>query len=286
MEYLNPNPSPALPQTMWLVYRAAMDRPNIPTAELFDLVVPTAIRAKTPSAGAHFRIAVTALRRLGVVTTDGEVLEAPKLPDARAFLRLLRHRIVQPPAAFGADFDGADDIRRGLIWLMRQSPSKALDYEADVAPKTSVFVNGTRWNTFRTWCDALGIGQTSLTVTAPNKGGNRIVPNPSRAVVDAIANPSGVGLPKGEQLPIGQLVEFLRRELPVLPGHPSASFDGLADDEGNGLRVLGLALTTAEELNILTLKYQSDPSSVMALPDAQHGKTRYVSAATIGKVSR
>ncbi|GAB3446575.1 hypothetical protein GCM10027517_29000 [Phycicoccus ginsengisoli] len=283
MEYLNPNPSPALPQAMWLVYRAAMERPGTRTEDLFDLVVPTAIRAKTPGAGAHFKSALSALRKLGVLSQHEGVLEATKVPDSRAFLRLLRHRIVQPAASFSADFEGADDIRRGLIWLMRQSPAKPLDYEADVAPKTSVFVNGTRWNTFRTWCDALGFGQAALSVMAKNNANNCIVPNPTRAVVDAIAHPFGEGLPRGEQVPIGRLVDFLRRELPVLPGHPSAMLEGLNEDEDNALRAIGLALTAAEELDVLTLKYQSDPSGVMALPDAQHGETRYVSAVTIGK---
>ncbi|WP_237745005.1 hypothetical protein [Kribbella catacumbae] len=209
------------------------------------------------------------------------LLEAVEVSGARAFLRVLRHRIVQPPESFSADFEGADDIRRGLIWLMRQSPSRALDYEDDVAPKTSVFVNSTRWNTFRTWCDALGFGQTALSVMAQSKAGNHIVPNPSRAVVDAIANPFGDALPRGVQLPIGRLVQFLRQELPVLPGHPSATYEGLIEDEDNALRVIGLALTVAEEMKVLTLKFQSDPSGVMALPDSQHGETRYVSTVTI-----
>lgn len=281
MEYLNPSPAPALPQAMWLVYRAAMEYPGTRTEDLFDLVVPTAIRAGTPSAGAHFRAAVSALRKLGVLDENAGVLEAVKVSGSRVFLRVLRHRIVQPPESFGADFEGADDIRRGLIWLMRQSPSMALDYEDDVAPRTSVFVNGTRWNTFRTWCDALGFGQTALSVMTENKAGNRIVPNPSRAVVDAIANPFGAALPRGVQLPIGQLVHFLRQELPVLPGHTSATYEGLKEDENNALRVVGLALAAAEEMKVLTLKFQSDPSGVMALPDSQHGETRYVSAVTI-----
>jgi hypothetical protein len=83
------------------------------------------------------------------------------------------------------------------------------------------------------------------------------------------------------------LVQFLRQELPVLPGHPSATYEGLNEDEeeDNALRVIGLALTAAEELKVLTLKYQSDPSGVMALPDAQHGETRYVSAVTIKELN-
>lgn len=280
MEYLNPNPAPALPQTMWLVYRAAMERPGSTSDQLFDVVVPTAIRDKTPSSGAHFRSALSALQKLGILEDDHGVLMAMKVAGAAEFLRLLRHRIVQPPNTFDADFEGAEDVRRGLVWLMRQSPSKALDYETDVAPRTSVFVNGTRWNTFRTWCDVLGFGQQALSVMEGTTGGNRIVPNPTRAVVDAIANPFGDPLPRAVQLPIGRLVEFLQHEVPVLPGHPSAIYEGMEDDD-NALRAIGLALTTAEEMKVLTLQYQSDPSGVMALPGAQNGETRYVSSVTI-----
>jgi hypothetical protein len=116
---------------------------------------------------------------------------------------------------------------------------------------------------------------------AENRAGHRIVPNPSRAVIDAVASPFGEALPRGEQLPIGRLVEFLRQELPVLPGHPSAVTEESNVDDDNALRVIGLALTAAEERKVLTLRYQSDPSGVMALPDAQLGETRYVSSVTI-----
>ncbi|MBA3430094.1 MAG: hypothetical protein H0U16_01250 [Actinobacteria bacterium] len=283
MEYLNPSPVAALPHTMWLVYRAVMERPRVSADTLLDLLVPEVIRAKTPADGGHVKVALARLRRLELISAHNDELEAAPVADVEAFLRQLRHRIVQPAGTFGPTFDGADDIRKGLIWLMRESPANALDYEADVATRTSVFVNGTRWNTFRIWCDALGFGQAALSVMAKNNAGNRIVPNPTRAVTDAIAHPFGEALPRGEQLPINRLVEFLRQELPVLPGHPSATFEGLNEDEGNALRVIGLALTTAEELDVLTLEYQSDPSGVMALPDAQHGETRYVSTVTIRK---
>lgn len=288
MEYLNPSPAAALPQAMWLVYSAAMERPGSDSESLLDLVVPTAMRPHTPSDGSHVKRALSALLKLGLIAGQDGVLAAEKVAGPQEFLRQLRHRIVQPPEKFGPDFDGADDIRRGLIWLMRQSPAQALDYAEDVEQKENadaekkVFVNPGRWNTFRMWCDVLGFGQTALDVMAKEKAGSRIVPNPSRAVVDAISHPFGEALPRGEQLPIGRLVNFLREELPVLPGHPSAIFGGVADDD-NSLRVVGHALTAAEEMNVLTLAYQSDPSGVMALPDAQQGGTRYVSAVTIRK---
>lgn len=291
MEYLNPSPAAALPQAMWLVYSTAMERPGSASETLFDLVVPAAMRPKTPGDGSHVKRALSALLKLDLITEVDGTLSAEKVPGPQEFLRQLRHRIVQPPEKFGPEFDGADDIRRGLVWLMRQSPAQALDYVEDVEQKENaeaekVFVNPSRWNTFRIWCDVLGFGQTALDAMAKDKdkdkAGSRIVPNPSRAVVDAISNPFGETLPRGEQLPIGRLVDFLREELPVLPGHPSAIFGGVGDDD-NPLRVVGHALTAAEEMDVLTLTYQSDPSGVMALPDARDGGTRYVSAVTIRK---
>ena len=283
MEYLNPSPAACLPQTMWLVYRPIMGRPGISTTDLFDLVVPVDLRGSVPVDAHHFKSALRALRNLRLVRADGTALHAAKLTGPEAFLRQLRHRIVQPPNTFEEGFEGAEDIRNGLIWLMRESPAKALEYDGDVATRTKTFVNFTRWNTFRTWCDALGFGHTALDIQAVGKAGARIVPNPTRAVVDAIKAPFGDPLPRDQQIPIGQLLDFLRAELPVLPGHSTATFDGLEEQDDNALRVVGLALTAAEELDVLKMAYQSDPSGVMALPDAQHGQPRYVSAVTIAK---
>lgn len=286
MEYLNPSPAAALPQAMWLTYSAVMERPASNSETLLDLLVPTALRPLTPGEGSHVKRALSALLKLGLISENSGSFTAEKVAGPQEFLRQVRHRIVQPPEKFGPGYEGADDIRRGLVWLMRQSPARALDFKEDVEEKNAdlekVFVNQSRWNTFRMWCDVLGFGQTALDAMAKDKAGSRIVPNPSRAVVDAIAHPFGEALPRGEQLPIGRLVEFLREELPVLPGHPSAVFDGVSDDD-SALRVVGHALSTAEEMNVLTLSYQSDPSGVMALPNAQDGGTRYVSAVTIRK---
>ena len=69
----------------------------------------------------------------------------------------------------------------------------------------------------------------------------------------------------------------------MLPGHPSATYDGLTGEADEALRALGLALTSAEERQILDMSYQSDPSGVMALPDAHDGRPRYVSAVSIRK---
>jgi hypothetical protein len=279
---------------MWLIYRAVMDRPDLSQDEILALVIPDAMRARTPGDGAHVRRALAGLVEFKLIERSADSLHsAAKVAGPHAFLRLLRNRLVTPPAELGAGFQGAPDLRIGLIWLLRQSPTEPLDYEVNVAPvmPTKLFTNGAHWNTFRFWCEALGFGRPALTAMITGSGqkatGAKVVPDPTVAVIDAIRYPFGDSLPKGEQIPIGSLVEFLRHELPILPGHPSATYPGLADDPDAGLRAFGLALASAEERQVLTMKYQSDPSGVMALPDArERGKPRYVSAVTIRKEAR
>ncbi|UQX87637.1 hypothetical protein M6D93_15200 [Jatrophihabitans telluris] len=294
MDILNPNPAAGFPQALWLTYWAIMDYPDLNRDEILALVVPEAMRAHTPGDGAHVKRALAGLVEFRLVERSGEGLHScAKVDSPHAFLRLLRNRLVRPPDELGDGFEGAPDVRAGLIWLLRQSPTEPLDYSVNVAPvmPTKLFTNGAHWNTFRSWCEALGFGRPALTSMVTGSGqkvtGAKVVPDPTVAVIDAIRYPFGEPLAKGAQIPIGSLLEFLRNELPVLPGHPSATYPGLGDDSDGGVRALGLALASAEERHLLTMTYQSDPSGVMALPDAQeHGKPRYVSAVTITKDTR
>lgn len=294
MDILNPTPAACFPQAMWLTYRAVMDSPDLGQDEVLALVVPDAMRSRTPGDGAHVKRALAGLVEFKLVERSADGLHsAEKVAGPHAFLRLLRNRLVTPPDELGAGFEGAPDVRAGLIWLLRQSPTEPLDFEVNVAPvmPKGLFTNSIRWNTFRPWCEALGFGRAALsamrTGSAQKGTGAKVVPDPTVAVIDAIQHPFGDPLPEGEQIPIGSFVEFLRNELPVLPGHPSATYPGIAADPDAGLRAFGLALASAEERQVLTMKYQSDPSGVMALPDAQeHGKPRYVSAVTIKKAAR
>ncbi|ADB29932.1 hypothetical protein Kfla_0819 [Kribbella flavida DSM 17836] len=285
MEYLNPSPASFLPQVMWLTYRTVMERPGLGADDILELLAPAAMRQRTPRGdGVHVQRALDALRHLSLVRSEDGRFTADRVTNAAAFLRVLRHRVVSPPDTFGPEFDAPDDLRRGLIWLLRQSPTKPLDFDLDVRPVTTAFTNDTRWNTFRPWCEVLGFGQVVLGVLAgpgQKQGGGKLIPNPTGAVIDAIREPFGDPLPRDEQIPITQLVAFLRAEIPVLPGHPSATYDGLTGEADEALRALGLALTSAEERQILDMTYQSDPSSVMALHDAHDGRPRYVSTVTI-----
>jgi hypothetical protein len=173
--------------------------------------------------------------------------------------------------------------------LLRRSPIVPLDWETNVQTTMppGLFTNDTRWNGFRWWCDALGFGQSALSAfskKADQKSTRaKVVPNPAVAVIDAIQNPFGEALPVGEPIPITQFLSHLRSELPVLPGHATATYEGLAEERDEGLRALGLALASAEARRVLTMGYQSDPTGVMALPDAQDfQRPRYVSTVKIG----
>lgn len=266
---------------MWLTYQVIMHSPGLNQDEVLSLVVPESLHPQTQ----HGRRALSGLREFRLVQQDeaGSYFAA-EVPDATHFLRLLRNRLVVPQSAVSVDFVGAPDLRSGLVWLMRQSPLLPLDYRTvQTEMPDGPFVNDTRWNAFRLWSQALGFSRPAL--AALSKGSDqraKVVPDPTEAVIDAIRAPFQDPLPRNEQLPIGRLLDFLRAELPVLPGHPSATYEGLTDNDDKGARVLGLALSSAEQRGVLAMAYQSDPSGVVALPDAQDfGRSRYISTVTI-----
>ena len=80
MEYLNPSPVAALPQTMWLVHSAVMERPGVTSDTLFDLLVPEAMRANTSADGGHFKVALSRLLKLDLISEHEGGLRA----DAQA----------------------------------------------------------------------------------------------------------------------------------------------------------------------------------------------------------
>ncbi|HEY3546911.1 MAG TPA: hypothetical protein VGK17_12610, partial [Propionicimonas sp.] len=261
MDVLNPSPAVALPQTMWLTYKVIMKMPGLDQDKVLSLVVPDAMRAGTSGNGAHATQALDALREFRLVISDQfgglsveAVLDAPE-----AFLRVLRRRLVVPPSSIAPDFVGAPDLRSGLVWLLRQSPAVPLHWGnvQTMIPK-GPFVNDTRWNTFRLWSQSLGFSRPSLASLAKAADQKAtIVPDPTDAVLDALLHPDGTRLPAGESLPIGRLLDFLREELPVLPGSPSAIYEGM-DSDDRALHVLGLALSSAEQRDVLGMSYQSD----------------------------
>lgn len=263
-----------------------MARPELSSTELLEDVCPASLEA--PMQGGHVKRSLAALREFGLITSDDNgLLRAEQVPDAQSFVRLLRRRLVVSPGEVSQGFAGAPDLRHGLIWLMRQSPFSPLAWEANVQSEpTSPFVNDTRWTGFRAWAGVLGFSQIAISELNPDKtvkGKGRIVPNPTAAVLDAIRRPFGPPLPVAQPIPITQFLAHIRSELPVLPGHPSAEYEGLPGKEDDMGPALAYALASAEQRGLLKMDYESDPTGATALPDsAVPKKPRYVSTVTIG----
>jgi hypothetical protein len=271
---------------MWLLQKTLIARPDLSSPELIDSVCPPSIEA--PGQGGHVKRSLSALREFGLVSCDEDgLLRAEEVADVSAFIRLLRRRLVVSPSEVAQDFAGAPDLRKGLIWLMRQSPRVPLSWEANAQTELAApFVNDTRWIGFRPWAGALGFSQTAISELYPDKSGRgkvRIVPNPTAAVLDAIRRPFGPPLPISQPIPITQLLAHIRSEIPVLPGHPSAEYEGLSAREDDMGTALAFALVSAESRGLLKMEYESDPTGATALPDSGiTNKPRYVSTVTIG----
>lgn len=289
MKVLDPGQGVVLPQTMWLCYSTIAKSSGLSAEELLTVVLPTELRAYAPSDGAHARQALSALVEFDLVSSDEGLLSADPL-DSAGFLRKLRYQLVRPPTEVSPSFEGASDLRSGLVWLMTQNPFVPLHWKSNVqvAMPPGLFTNDTRWNTFPTWATTLGFARPALRSLLPSDAVTRthVVADPTEAVIGAIFHPFHEPLKVGVQIPIATFMNFLRRELPILPGHPSATYDGMANDPQGQLAAVGLALNSAEARGVLTMRYESDPTGVLALPDGAHNKgTRYVSTVQIEATS-
>lgn len=285
MKVLDPAQGVVLPQAMWLCYSTIAKMSGLTYEDVSSLVLPRELHVHAPSQGAHVKQALAALVELKLVTLEDDLLSADTL-DAAAFLRRLRCQVVRPPWDISDSYDGAPDLRSGLIWLMAQSPFEPLHWDSNVQVDMppGLFTNNTRWNSFRPWATALGFARPALRELLPPEQVARahLVADPTEAVIDVILHPTTDPLPVNTQIPIATFMSFLRRELPVLPGHASATYEGLNRNPQDQLAAVGLALNSAELRGVLTMAYQSDPTGVIALPDSGRAiGPRYVSTIQI-----
>lgn len=285
MKVLDPGQGVVLPQAMWLCYSTIAKASGLAAEEVFSLVLPQELRSYAPSDGAHAKQALSALIEFELVSSDDGLLTAEPL-DPSGFIRRLRRQLVRPSEEVSASFEGAPDLRAALIWLMTQDPLVPLHYASNVqvAMPPNLFTNDTRWNLFRFWSAALGFARPALDSLARREDRAKalIAVDPTEAVLDVILHPESDPLPIGVQIPVAAFMAFLRRELPVLPGHPSATYEGLNSDPQDQLAAVGLALNSAEARGVVTMGYQSDPTGVLALPDSgRKAGARYVSTIQI-----
>lgn len=261
MELLNISPAPILPGTMWLVFRALSETRELTRDELIDAACPPTMLAGTPGEGAHVKRAIDALRTFGMVEiTESDVLGAVDTLDLAAFTRKLRRRLL--PASDGPELL-AEDLVRGLEWLVRQSPNEAYQY-----PSSGVFVNDTRYNTFNYWAPFLGFARDW-----PLTEGERSV-DTTAAVEDAIFHPGGTELRQGN-IEIGALLQHIESEIPMLR---SADLDGVM----TVLPSTAFALRSLAVRGRLRLERAADAKIVVRFPAGAGAKNEdFFSHATV-----
>lgn len=261
MELLNISPQPILPTTMWLVFRVLGATRELTRDELIDAVCPPAMIAGTPGDGAHVKRAIDALRTFGLVeNAEGDLLRAAERLDLAAFRRKLRGRLL---SANDRSELLAEDLVRGLEWLVRQSPNVAYEY-----PSSGVFVNDTRFNTFNYWAPFLGFARDW-----PLAEGERSV-DPTAAVEDAIFHPGGAG-PRDGSMEIAVLLQHIEAEIPILR---STNLDGVT----TVLPSTAFALRSLVVQGKLRLERAADARNVVRLPAGAGAKNEdFFSHATV-----
>jgi hypothetical protein len=219
---------------MWAVARAIATKKGIAESELLMKVSPPTLRkvsnddaaadASDPVT-AHCRVAVRTLKDLGMITEgDARVLWTGTPPTRYAeFCQQLRN------AVFGAEnlssvrdirnSKGSRDLLRGLVWFLSKDPTSSpwswpevfQDPTAGTDDNSRVFVNENRWNGFRYWAPALGLGEVESVF---RESSGALTPNATRAIRDTVFDLYS----KDYEVPVTRFLSDLRDRLPVLPG--------------------------------------------------------------------
>jgi hypothetical protein len=270
MELLNPSPSPILPRTMWVLYRALMSTPGLDRSELIEAVCPPTMIGETPGDGAHARRALDTLVRYSLISVEGqegsETLSVHDGTTAQAFVRNVRQAMLN---ASGGDEPPPDDLRRGAAWLLSQAPNKALDQRLADQEVPGLFTNDTRWNTFTYWATFLGLGREW-----PLEGGG-LSADPTQAVADAIYFPSETPLEVGTPMELQSLVQHVEAELPIISVDRDSSENELS-------HALAYAFRSLRSRGKLTFERRSDAPSVVRFPSISGAAEELYSHVTIG----
>jgi hypothetical protein len=291
---LNPSPVLALPTPMWITFRAIAELGPLTEAELFALTSPPSIRPVTagddPPPTSAAREAYRALRDHGMVQTDERervVLTAATVKPASyaAFCAALRSRLLSWPVAEPPlDESGANDLLRGLSWLLTTDPMReswnerrAAQVRVPAGP-TLVFVNPTRWNGFRFWAEALGFAEEP---TVGVSEGASLLANPTRALRDFVTSKYA----PGDDLPLSRLLDDFRVAVPVMPGGAVSRSLGYARDPREVDLATTYALESGRTRGWLTLDPRADAADTVLLPRLDKpGSVRAVSDVVIGEV--
>ena len=294
MALLNPSPVLALPTTMWITFRTIAELGPLAEPGMFALTSPPAIRASNgddaPPPTQAAREAYRALRDHGMVETDerGRVAVAPaaaRPTSYAAFCASLRNLLLSRPVTESPlDESGANDLLRGLTWLLTTDPigewwnERRAAQERVPARSTPVFVNPTRWNGFRFWAEALGFAEEPVVGAVE---GASLVANPTRALRDFIT----MTYTPGDDLPVSRLLGEFRAAVPVVPGGAVSRSLGYARDPQEVDRATTYAMESGHARGWLRLERRADAADTVLLAGLDKpGSVRAVSDVIIGEV--
>lgn len=276
MEILNISPVPILPRTMWVVLRALMATPDLTRGELVEVVCPPTMLDETPQQGAHVLRAIDALIRFGLVMSSGDgepTLSAPKGAGKDTFVRELRRVLLGDPDPDVSE-PQPDDLRRGIGWLLTQSPNKPLDQAVADHEVPGLFTNNTRWNTFRYWAAFLGFGREW-----PLASGG-LSADPTAVVHDVLKHPSKSEIECGTAMEVRRVLRHLHAELPILAPTLTAETRTIS-------LALAYALRSLHNAGNLKLESRADSPDFVILPaGAGAPEDSLVSHVTIAKGTR
>lgn len=226
------NEPASFPANMWAVvrYLADVGRP-VPEATARALLCPEPLR--TPGAARAdptFDHAIASLAGLDLVRAAddhlslGPALSGVTSDDLEGFLRTLRGAVLDPDRNTGLGTSdsqvGPRDLVRALAWFLALDPlAPAMGMEEISQRQRGAFadevgralVNDVRWNRFTYWAPALGLAAAEL---VPSANRTKLVPDCTEAVRQRLLSRYADRRPHD----LGEVVEALREDLPVLPG--------------------------------------------------------------------
>jgi len=224
------------------------------------------------------RRALAILTELGMAEVGAEGVRIASTPgklDYHDFIATLRECVTAPETVLqregNDDRPGAADLVRALVWLLTQSPTDLLWWNGNVEARVSrdLFSNDTRWNGFQTWALTLGFAEEGT----DSKSQSGIVPNPTRAILDAIERPRRVQWTQHEEIPASQFVGLLQQEIPVMPGGVLADRSMLSNSvEGIGA-AMSFGLLAAETRKLIRMESKSDAASIVQLTSSEGARS-------------
>jgi hypothetical protein len=256
--------------------RLLADRGPMPIELAGKLLSPPALK---PDDDATFREAVRRLTDLGIVRENADVLTLTgRFTDLDEFSAAMRHALFAPERngeLLTNQTLGSKDVTIFAAFFLNHDPLDepvtddviyrdiAGGRTEDRAGRSNAATNDTRWNDFRYWAPALGLGTSPL---FSGSARSALIPDCTVAVRQAMRAIGAAN--RAVTLPATELVGALRREIPVLPGGRYSRELGIPDPSNRFVDpALSFALLRGAHAHWLRLDRHDDAPTSVTLTD-------------------